>query len=78
MENWYNCYLKWCGDPSSTLEDAAHGCITIDADSKEEALDALLIATSIDPETLVEISDEDDFENIKETERFQKLISTKI
>ena len=38
MANLYNCYLKWCGDPSETLEDAAHVCITIDADSKEEAL----------------------------------------
>ena len=41
----------------------------------EDAIDALMIATSIEPENLIEIHNESDFENIKNTERFKKLFS---
>ena len=47
-------------------------------DRKEEALDALLIAISIEPENLVDLKDEKDLENIKDTERFQKLLSRSV
>jgi tetratricopeptide (TPR) repeat protein len=47
-------------------------------DRKEEANDALLIATSIEPENFNEIENEKDFENIKNTERFKKLISQSV
>ena len=47
-------------------------------DRKEEANDALLISTSIEPENLIDIKDEKDFENIKNTERFQKLFNQSV
>jgi tetratricopeptide (TPR) repeat protein len=45
---------------------------------QEEANDALLIATSIEPENINEIKNEKDFENIKNTERFQKLLNQSV
>ena len=50
-------------------------CVLSRLDRKEEALDALLVATSIEPENLIDMRDEKDLENIKNTERFQKLLS---
>lgn len=44
-------------------------------DRKEEANDALLISTSLEPENLNDLKDEKDFDNIKNTERFQKLFN---
>ena len=47
-------------------------------DRKEEANDALLISTSIEPENLIDLKDEKDFDNIKNTERFQKLFNQSV
>ena len=40
----------------------------------DDALDALLVAISIAPENLSGLSDESDFDNIKNSERFQKFL----
>lgn len=47
-------------------------------DRKEEANDALLISTSIEPKNLIDLKDEKDFDNIKNTERFQKLFNQSV
>ena len=50
-------------------------CVLSRLGREEESLDALFVATSIEPENLVDLRNEKDFENIKKTERFQKLLS---
>ena len=45
---------------------------------QEEANDALLIATSIEPENINEIENDKDFDNIKNTKRFQKLLNQSV
>ncbi|MBL7001958.1 MAG: tetratricopeptide repeat protein [Nitrosopumilus sp.] len=47
-------------------------------DRQEEANDALLIATSIEPENINEIENDEDFKNVKNTERFQKLLNQSV
>ena len=44
----------------------------------DDALDALLVAISIAPENLLELSDESDFDNIKNSERFKKFLTLPI
>ena len=41
----------------------------------DDALDALLVAISIAPENLSGLSDESDFDNIKNSERFKKFLT---
>ena len=53
-------------------------CVLSRLDRKEESLDALVVAVSIKPENLVDLKDEKDLENIKNTERFQKLLSRSV
>lgn len=45
---------------------------------KEEALDALTVATSLAPTNLQSMRDEKDFDSIKKTERFSRLMSLKV
>jgi tetratricopeptide (TPR) repeat protein len=63
-------------EPDDSIMWYNKACYLSLLDRKDEALDALLIATSVDPENLVELDGETDFRNIKETERFQKLLNT--
>ena len=44
----------------------------------DDALDALLIAISIEPEDLLELSEESDFDNIKNSERFKEFLTIPI
>jgi len=45
---------------------------------KNEALDALLVATSIGPENLDELDEESDFDNIRNDERFKKILAKRV
>ena len=53
-------------------------CVLSGLDRKEESLDALFIAISIEPENLVDLKDDEDLKNIHSTERFQKLLSLSV
>ena len=44
----------------------------------DDALDALLVAISIEPENLLDLSEESDFDNIKNSERFKKFLTIQI
>ena len=50
-------------------------CMLSKMNKIDDALDALLVAISIAPENLLEISDESDFDNIKNSERFKKFLT---
>jgi len=50
-------------------------CYLSRLDRKDDALDALIVATSLEPENLIEMRDEDDFVNIRETPRFKRLLN---
>ena len=41
----------------------------------DDSLDALLVAISIQPENLVLLTEESDFDNIKNSERFKKFLT---
>jgi len=60
-------------DPSDELLWYNKACILSRLNKHEEALDSLLVATSIEPENLVAMRDEKDLENIKNTERYNNL-----
>jgi tetratricopeptide (TPR) repeat protein len=49
-------------------------CMLSRLNKKDEALDSIHVAISLNPENLVDLKDEDDFENLKETERFKKFL----
>jgi tetratricopeptide (TPR) repeat protein len=49
-------------------------CMLSKMNKIDDALDALLVAISIAPENLSGLSDESDFDNIKNSERFQKFL----
>ena len=44
----------------------------------EEALDALTVATGLDSENIIEMKDDKDLDNIKNTERFKRLANQEI
>ena len=44
----------------------------------DDALDALLVAIYIEPENLLDLSEESDFDNIKNSERFKKFVKIQI
>ena len=50
-------------------------CMLSKMNKIDDALDALLVTISIAPENLLEISDESDFDNIKNSERFKKFLT---
>ena len=41
----------------------------------DDALDALTVASSIDPENKILMEDDEDFKNIRKSDRFRKLLS---
>ena len=45
---------------------------------KEESLDALTVATGLDSENIIQMKDEKDFDNIRDTERFKRLANQEI
>jgi len=53
-------------------------CVLSILNKKDEALDALVVATSIEPENLEALSDEEDFDNIRKTEKFKRMLSQEI
>lgn len=61
-------------DPTDELAWYNKSCALAILNKKEEALDALTIATGISPENIELIKDEDDLENIKNEERFVRLL----
>ena len=61
--------------PNADLLWYNKACMLSKMNKIDDALDALLIAISIAPENLLEISDESDFDNIKNSERFKKFLT---
>ena len=45
---------------------------------KEEALDALTVATALDSENIIEMKDDKELDNIRDTERFKRLANQEI
>jgi len=45
---------------------------------KEESLDALTVATGLDSENIIQMKDEKDLDNIRNTERFKRLVNQEI
>ena len=62
-------------DPTEELFWYNKACILSLMNKKEEACDALLVATSIEPRNLVSMRDEENFDNIKNSECFKKLLN---
>jgi len=62
-------------DPTEELFWYNKACVLSLMNKKEEACDALLVATSIEPENLVNMKDEKNFDNIKNSECFKKLLN---
>jgi len=53
-------------------------CVLSRLNRKEEALDALTVATSLEPQNLNTMREETDFDNIRQTDRFNRLLSLKV
>jgi len=62
-------------DPSDELMYYNKACVLSLMNKKLEALVALTIATSINPENLIDIKTEENFKNIKDELQFKKLVS---
>ena len=53
-------------------------CVLSLMNKQDDALDALFVAISIEPENLTTISDEEDFDKIKNSERFKKFLTIEV
>ncbi len=53
-------------------------CVLSLMNKQNDALDALFVSISIEPENLTTISDESDFNNIKNSERFKKFLTIEV
>ena len=53
-------------------------CVLSLMNKQDDALDALFVAISIGPENLTTISNESDFNNIKNSERFKKFLTIEV
>jgi len=64
----------------SSDEDAwfNKACVLSLMNKKEEALDALTVANALDPDNVIEMKDEKDFKNIKNSPRFNRLASQEV
>jgi len=65
-------------NPSDDLAWYNKACVLSLLNKKEEALDALTVATGLDPESVIDMKEDDDLENIKNTERFNRLLSQEL
>ena len=45
---------------------------------KEESLDALTVATALEPENVIDMKDDKDLDNLRNTERFKRLASQEV
>lgn len=61
-------------DSTDELAWYNRACVLSKLNRKEEALDALTVATGIDPDNKELMKDEKDFDNIKNNERFTRLL----
>ena len=78
-EDALDCFEKAIKiDPTEELGWFNKACALSLLNKKDEALDALFVATSIEPENLVNMREDEDFENIETTEKFQQLLSRSI
>jgi len=62
-------------NPAEELAWYNKACTLSLLNRQEEALDALLVATSIEPENIESVKEEEDLDNIKNTERFNRMLS---
>jgi len=53
-------------------------CVLSILNKKEDSLDALTVATALDQENIINMNEEKDFGNIKNTERFKRLVSQEV
>ena len=65
-------------NPSDDLAWYNKACALSLLNKKEEALDALTVAIGLDPESIIEMKEDKDLENIKNTDRFNRLASQEI
>jgi len=65
-------------NPTEELTWYNKACVLSILNKKDEALDALVVATSIEPENLKDSEDEEDFDNIRKTEKFKRMLSQEI
>jgi len=78
-EDALDCFEKAIKiDPTEELAWYNKACALSFLNKKDEAFDALFVAISIEPENLVNMREEEDFENIKTTEKFQELLNRSI
>jgi len=64
--------------PNEDLPWYNKACTLSKMNKIDDALDALLVAISIEPKNLSGLSDESDFDNIKNSERFKKFLTIPI
>lgn len=65
-------------DSSDELSWYNKACVLSALDRKEEALDALTVAIALDPDNIIEMKKEKDFDNIKSIERFIRLSNQEV
>jgi len=65
-------------DPTDDVSWYNKSCALSILNKKEESLDALTVATALDSENIVQMKDEKDLDNIRNTERFIRLSNQEI
>ena len=76
FEESLDCFEKCLEiDSADELSWYNKACILSLLDKKEDALDALTVAISLDEENVTWAKDEQDFDNIKDTKQFIRLMS---
>ena len=65
-------------EPSDELGWYNKACALSILNKKEEALDALTVAIALEPENILDMKDDKDLENIRSTERFNRLASQEL
>ena len=65
-------------DSSDELGWYNKACVLSVLNRKEDSLDALTVATSLDQENILGMKEEEDFDNIKNSERFNRLANQEV
>ena len=65
-------------EPTEGLLWFNKACVLSLMNNQDDALDALFVAISIEPENLTALSDEEDFDKIKNSERFKKFLTIEV
>jgi len=65
-------------DPTDDISWYNKACALSIVNKKEEALDALTVATALDSKNIIEMKDDKELDNIRDTERFKRLANQEI